>query len=224
MATAISTLEDAEKTFRSAGMFALVLQETLLFLGRVSNETIAESGSSHGEEVNVISYPSDGRHGEEILIADPGFVENVEGQWCFRNDPPAIFGGINPYAVWHPTDSVDATIAVAWDYYFGASVVLDDWIIPIHRHPAWDLDAIHAAWRRPTVLTVEEWKRRLNDNLAALERHDSGLDPEPNVNHFAFYQLRSARPQQCAMHLRMDCGEVCRVESRPSSPVASRAT
>ncbi|HQU42630.1 MAG TPA: hypothetical protein PK867_07445 [Pirellulales bacterium] len=71
MATAISTLEDAEKTFRDAGMFALVLQDTLLFLGRASTEMEQGSISVDGEEVSVISYPHDGRGGEEILIEDP---------------------------------------------------------------------------------------------------------------------------------------------------------
>ncbi|HVA46524.1 MAG TPA: hypothetical protein VNH11_09130 [Pirellulales bacterium] len=224
MATAVSTLEDAEKMFRDVGMFALVLQETLLFLGHLSNDTKAESISVNGQQINVICYPCDGRQGEDVLIADPSFVENVDGQWQFRNDPPAIFGGINPYAVRHPTDSLDSAIEVAWNYYFGEPVVLEGWIIPIHRHPAWDVNAIRAAWERQTALTADEWKKRLNEDLAALQRHDRASDPEPNFNPFAFYHLTSPLAQRHGMHLRMDCGEVCRVESSASSVFAARTT
>lgn len=223
MATAISTLEDAEKRFRGAGMFALLLRDTLLFLGRLSNETRPGSISVDGEEINIISYPRDGRSGEDLFIEDPGFVEVVDDQWRFRNDPPAIFGGINPFAVRHPTESLDSAIDVAWNYYFGDPVVLDGWIIPIHRHPAWDIDAIRAAWKRQRVLTVQEWNERLNEDLAALQRHNRSADPEPNVNPFAFLELKPVQPQRFAMYLRMDCGDVWRVENSPCSPIAPGA-
>lgn len=211
MATVISTLEDAERTFRDAGMFALALNDALLFLGRLGVGTSEESRYVAGEEVNVISYPCDGRDGEDIPIMDPGFVENAEGQWRFRNDPPMLIGGMNPYVVRHPADSLDSAIEVAWAYYCGEPVLLDGWIIPIHRHPAWSIDAIRSAWTHQTVITATEWENRLKSDLAALDRHNCKSDPEPNVNPFVFYQLSSRTPQSQAMYLRMDCGEVCRV-------------
>lgn len=221
MATAISTLEDAERMFRDAGMFALVLQDVLLFVGRFSNQTTVGCIGANGDEVSVISYPCDGRAGEDVFIEDPGFVESVDGPWRFRNDPPAIFGGINPYAVRHPCDSLDSAIEVAWNYYFGVPLVLDGWIIPLHRHPAWDIDRIRAAWERQTILNADEWTTKLKEDLTSLQRHDPASDPEPNFNPYAFYQLKSAEPQRFAMFLRMDCGEVCRIENVPSSILAT---
>jgi hypothetical protein len=214
MATAISTLEDAEKTFRDAGMFALVLQERLLFLARMSNKTESGSISIDGTEVSVIQYPCDGLNGDEIFLEDPGFVECIGGEWRFRNVPPAIFGGVNPYAVRHPADSPDSAIDVAWTYYFGQPVVLDGWIIPIHRHPAWDINAIRAAWAQPTVMTTDEWAKRLKADLAALQHHNCESDPEPNANPFAFCQLQSTRSHRFAMQLRMDCREVCKIDAQ----------
>lgn len=193
-------------------MFALVLHDSLLFLGRLGAESIEESLTIDGEQVNVIRYPSDGRTGEDVSIADPAFVEYAESQWSFRNDPPVVFGGMNPSAVRHTTDSLDSTIEVAWNYYFGGPLLLDGWIIPLHRHPAWNSEAIRAAWRRQTVLTAKEWGDRVKKDLAALERHEWRSDREPNVNPFAFCQLASTAPQTFSIFLRMDCREVCRVE------------
>lgn len=192
-------------------MFALVLHDALLFLGRLGVGTTVDSRYAADKEINVVNYPCDGRDGENISIADPGFVENVEGQWRFRNDPPMLIGGINPYVVRHPSDSLDSAIEAAWAYYFGEPEELDGWIIPIHRHPAWSIEAIRSAWARKSVLTAKEWENRLRNDLAALDRHNCESDPEPNVNPFVFYQLSSHTPQRYSMHLRMDCGEVCRV-------------
>ena len=55
--------------------------------------------------------------------------------------------------------SLDQAVHHAETFYFGSPLVVDGWIFPIHCHPDWDADLIHASLRDANQYSDSEWRR-----------------------------------------------------------------
>ncbi|HLZ59011.1 MAG TPA: hypothetical protein VKR06_18870 [Ktedonosporobacter sp.] len=68
-------------------------------------------------------------------------IESLGDQWIFHHEgigtPP---GGIGPSSdqIEYPVSTPEEIIAITLQFYLGKPLLIEEWIVPLHRHPEWN--------------------------------------------------------------------------------------
>lgn len=158
-----------------------------------------------GDPTLVVATPADeaGNRGEDYIQAlkDVSWIYFRAGQWGFHKVDHT--GGIGPNDIDYPTATLDEAVSVLLNYYFGEPVAVGDWLIPIHKHPEWDLDAVQSAIDQAQQISPDKWiaiQREHKELYFQLARPTTFSD----LFSYVFVTVSHVHKTDLRLHLRRD--------------------
>lgn len=88
-------------------------------------------------------------------LVDGSIIFYQDGNWVFRKwdwVPGPGYDDID-----FRNENLEVILNVAIEYYFGEPILIDNWILPLHKHPEWSATRLPVVIESAKRITVTEW-------------------------------------------------------------------
>src|SRR5262249_24971870 len=113
---------------------------------------------------------------EIVQLGDVSWIYFENAMWGFRKWEYAL--GPGPDDIDFQAETLGRIVNSALDYYFGEPIIVNGWILPVHKHPEWSTERLNSVLEGANQITAEEWKTIRDEYIRLrLQLHGKGTLP-----------------------------------------------
>jgi hypothetical protein len=132
-------------------------------------------------------------------------------QWGFRKWD--YCPGPGPDDIDFQSESLEMITQVDLNYYFGEPTILNKWVLPVHKHPEWDIARLHRALNTATQISLPQWQSIREEAVANRNRlHPLGTMLQ--IFACSFNPIAHSEDSNLTLYLRRDLAEAFIVASQ----------
>jgi hypothetical protein len=138
------------------------------------------------------------------VVHDAGRIYHENDQWCFMKWDCCPGPGLEDIDM--PIGSLASAVQILITYYFGEPTIINQWLIPLHKHPEWDVERLSVALENARNVTPEAWQKIKSESTDRfLQLHTRGLSLT-QIFAYHFIPIPHIGEPDLTLHLRRDLG------------------